>query len=56
MTVYIVSDPWSKEPYAVFSSEEKAVDWLANKAAQEWGWTHGEVVSASIEPWPVDPV
>lgn len=56
MTVYLIIDPWNKEIFAVFSSEEKARDWLENKAAKEWGWTHGEVASASIEEWPVDAI
>lgn len=54
MIVYLIRDTLSKEVAGVFSSEQKARDWLDNKAVQEWGWTFGEVRMAEIEPWIVD--
>lgn len=54
MTVYLILDCFSKEVCGVFSSEQKARNWLENKAVQEWGWTPGEAASAIIDPWTVD--
>lgn len=54
MRVYVVTDYFSGEVSAIFSSEEKARSWLENKAVQEWGWTPGEAASAIVESWPVD--
>lgn len=54
MTVYLIMDTWRNEVFGIFSSEEKARDWLETKAVQEWGWTPGEAASCKIEPWPVD--
>lgn len=54
MVVYLIMDIISGAVFGVFSSEEKARDWLRNKAVQEYGWTPGEVCSCKIEPWDVD--
>lgn len=54
-TVFLLIDNSHMHPevMGVFSSEGKARQWL-DKAHDEWGWTWGEVDSASIEPWLVD--
>ena len=54
MTVYLIRGYLFNDVYGVFSSREKAADWLENKAVQENGWTPGEAASATIDPWPVD--
>ena len=55
MIVYLIMNrSWNDEVVGVYSSEEKAREWLENKAVQEWGWTPGEARAAAIEPWPVD--
>lgn len=54
MIVYLIIDVWNNEVYGVFSSKEKAIDWLENKAVQKHGWTPGKAASCKIEPWPVE--
>ena len=54
MFVYLLIDGFSHEVCGVFSSLEKAQDWLENKAVQENGWTRGEARHAQIEQWFVD--
>lgn len=54
MMVYLITDDCGMNVFAIFSSKQKAIDWLENKAVQEYGWTPGEVGSAQIKPWPVD--
>ena len=54
MKVYLIIDTISKEVCGVFSSQSKAMNWLSNKAVQEYGWTHAEVASVEIVSWVVD--
>lgn len=54
MMVYLIMDAQRTNVFAIFSSEQKARDWLENKAIQEYGWTPGEAALAQIKPWPVD--